>query len=1663
MTYRSRSSTNLALSLTIALGFAFGLATSARADTKLELKKGDHIALIGNTLADRMQHDGWLETLLAARFPEHDLTIRNLGFSGDELTLRLRSAAFGSPDEWLTKVGADVVFAFFGYNESFAGKQGLPKFKADLEDFIKKTRAQKYNGKSAPRIVLFSPIAHENLKSANLPDGVQNNERIALYSAAIADAAKANNLTYIDLFGPTKDLYAKSDKPLTINGVHLNGDGNKSLARVILNGLFTGTVPELPAGGSIGPIHEAVLEKNHLWFNRYRTLDGYSIYGGRADLKFTNGQTNREVAQREMEVLDVMTENRDKRIWAVAKGGDPKVDDTNTPPFVPVVTNKPGTGHNGEHIFLDGDEAISKMTVAKNLKVNLFASEKQFPDLAKPVQMAFDTKGRLWVASWPTYPHWKPKTPMNDKILIFEDTDGDGRADKETVFADGLHCPTGFELYNGGVLVAQAPDLMFLKDTDGDDKADIRQRVLSGLDSADSHHTSNSFQFDPGGALYFQEGTFHHTQVETPYGPSVRNANAAVFRYEPRAQKFEVYVPYGFANPHGHAFDRWGQDIVTDGTGANPYHAALFSGHLDYPVKHARPPQVYQQRTRPCSGIETLSSRHFPESWQGNLLVCNVIGFQGILRYRLDDKGASFMGTEEEPVLSSTDPMFRPADLKMGPDGAIYFIDWINPIIGHMQHNLRDPNRDASHGRIYRITYEGRPLVKPAKIEGESTEKLIELLKEHEDRTRYRARIELASRPVNEVLAAAGKWLASLDKNDSEFEHQRLEALWLHQSHNVVNIDLLKQVLQSPDFRAKAAATRVLCYWRDRVPGALDLLKTLAADPYPRVRLEAVRAASFFTEPDALEIALISADQPSDEYIDFVRGETLKALEPYWKKAVAEGKPINFTSDSGARYFLRSVSTDELLKLKRTRVVDLELLSRKGVRDEDRKSALADLAKLENKGELKVLVDAIRTMDGDKGAREESVVFDLVRLLTSRTPAELAEARADLEALARDGGLPVTRQLGYVALIAADSSVDKAWTIGTRSAAALQDLLGAMPLIRDPEQRAALYPKVLPLLNGLPGSLASANSNSKGTHARYIRVELPGRRRTLTLAEVEVMSDGRNVARRGKASQSSTANGGDAAKAIDGNTSGTYSAGGQTHSSENTDSPWWEVDLGAELPVDYVLVYNRTDEALGKRLQGFNVKALDNGRNVVFEKARIAAPNNRESIVLGGAGPEGAVRHAAMNALTYVRGKELDTFRAIESFVLSGSDRHAAVQAILRIPTADWPKDQARPLLDSLLAYVKSVPASDRTTPAVADALQMSESLASLLPRDQSLAARRALGDLGVRVLKLGTVVDQMLFDKDKMAVRAGKPVEVVFENNDLMPHNFVVTKPGALEEVGLLAESSATEPGALERNYVPRSNKILFATRLLQPRELETIKFDAPSEAGVYPYVCTYPGHWRRMYGALYVVEDLDDYLSDPESYLSRHPLPIKDDLLKSNRTRKEWTFNDLAEAVGSMKQGQSYANGKQMFVVANCVACHRMNNIGEQIGQDLTQVTGEKATPEYLLKNVLDPSLNIEDKYRSYNFELASGKVVTGMILEETNDRLTYIENPVAKSPPVILKKSEIVERAKSPSSIMPKGLLDKLTRDEILDLMAYVLAKGDAKNPLFHLGAGHAHGGH
>jgi glucose/arabinose dehydrogenase len=895
----------------LGLAMLSSLPAGGNAAAAFALQPNDNICIIGNTLGERLQYDGWLETMLQARFPKHQLVFRNLAFSGDEVATRLRSKNFGTPDEWLsglaapiggyednrlagTNTNADVVFAFFGYNESYAGQAGLDGFKKELGDWLTHTLAQKYNGKSAPRVVVFSPIAHEDLGNPDLPDGKQNNTRLELYTKAMGEVAAAKNVTFVDLFAPSLKLYAENKAPLTIQGIHLNGEGNRLIAQVIDRALF-GDTPKY-SEALLTRLRQAVVDKDFYWFHRYRVTDGYSTYGDRAFLTFVRGTprnvnanqlakvakedvlpSNYDVLQRELPMLDQMTANRDRHIWAVAQGSDLKLDDSNTPPPVDAKTNLPSASP-----FKYGEETIRAMTVGKGLKVELFASEKEFPELVKPVQMAFDAKGRLWVAAWKNYPHWRPKTPLDDKLLILEDTNGDGKADKSAVFAGDLSNPTGFEFYNGGVLLAQQPNLVFLKDTNGDDKYDTKEILLHGFDSADTHHAINSFTFDQGGALYMQEGIFHRTQVETPWGPVTRQADGGVYRFEPRTWKFETYIPFNFPNPHGHVFDHWSRDIVFDATGGQPYYGPSFSTKKYYPAMETKQaPKPGDVRTRPVGGAEILSSRHFPDEMQGNLIVLNTIGFRGLLNYKLSEDGAGLKINEMDPILQSADENFRPVDAEVGPDGALYFVDWHNPIIGHMQHNLRDTSRDKLHGRVYRVTAVGRPLLKPPVIAGAPIPQLLDLLKEPENRVRYRARTELGARDKAQVLAAVDAWVAKLDAKDPGYEHHMMEALWVHQWQNAVNETLLKRMLKSSDPWARAAATRVLCYWRDRVASPLALLRTLATDAHPAVRLEAVRAASFFQTQEAAEVALASLEQPQDRFLKYTLDQAMNTLKPF--------------------------------------------------------------------------------------------------------------------------------------------------------------------------------------------------------------------------------------------------------------------------------------------------------------------------------------------------------------------------------------------------------------------------------------------------------------------------------------------------------------------------------------------------------------------------------------------------------------------------------------------------------------------------------------------------------------------------------------------------------------------------------------------------------------
>ena len=881
----------------------FCSAAAPAVAAELELKKGDHICLVGNALGERLQHRNHWETSLHQSYPELQLAVRNLCFPGDEPFERIRSMDFGDPDSHLTHSKADVVVYFFGFNESFDGDQGLTEFAEQMFKLVQETQGKNYSGTGNARVVLVSPIAFEDIGDPNVTDGTEQNANLAKYTAALKKVAEESGAAFADIYTPTKDLFESSDEQLTLNGAHLNDTGYKALAPLLMKALG------LKAAAAPAPaaLKAEVDDKNFHWWHRYRAVNGFSIYGKRG-LAGTDGTyNNRDVMERERAILDEMTANRDQRVWAVAQGKPvaDKCDDGNTLPFITVKTNVGGAddkqrkaGKLGTLDYLSGAEQQKLFKMADGYEIQLVASEEDFPELANPVSLNFDNKGRLWVTTMQSYPHWQPKTEMQDKVLILTDENADGRADKCTVFADGLHQPTGFEIGHGGAYIAQQPDILFMTDTDGDDVADTSIRKLVGFDTADSHHGISAFEWGPGGALYFNEGTFKYSQVESPYGLT-RMHEAGVWRYNARTEDFSTHVSLPFANPWGHVYDKWGQDFISDASPGFNFWATPISGRVEYPAKHAGGsfndsvnnfkdtalrgrdayPRFIVKRTRPSAGNELVSSRHFKPEDQGDFLLCNVIGDRSILQHSVKEVGSGFEGTEKPPLLFCEDGNFRPIDIQFAPDGTLYICDWHNALIGHLQHNLREPNRDHQHGRIWRVICTGRDLVKAPAIAGEPIPAVLDALKEYEDRTRYRARRELAERASDDVVAAVKKWAAGLDKSDDGYTHQILEANWVLQSHNTVDMDLLTSSLNADDYHSRAGATRILCYMRAKVPNALELIHERINDDHGLVRLEAVRACSFFDSEDAIETVLDVLNHDVDGYLQYTLDETMRHLE----------------------------------------------------------------------------------------------------------------------------------------------------------------------------------------------------------------------------------------------------------------------------------------------------------------------------------------------------------------------------------------------------------------------------------------------------------------------------------------------------------------------------------------------------------------------------------------------------------------------------------------------------------------------------------------------------------------------------------------------------------------------------------------------------------------
>ncbi|MDH4410366.1 MAG: GDSL-type esterase/lipase family protein, partial [Verrucomicrobiales bacterium] len=682
------------------------------------VKPDDTLALAGGANLERTRLYPWLQTQLVAAFPDGALRVRNFGWEGDTVFEQWRdggdvekldakrresekriqeqtgSTSWRQQRDWdqqLTEAGATLVLAQFGQMESLAGPEGIPAFAAAYEKLIAEF------AKGGRRVVLLEPVPFEKSDLTQGPDLPSHNTQLAAYTAAIRELAAKLRLPFLPLTEVGENRPA-----LTENGFHLSESGHRFLARRVMEGLGLAPAPE----DSLTSAHREMIELERLWFDYWRPMNWAFLTGDRTNVPYSRDWKNNDkrLFPEEMQEFLPLLDQAEGNVRAALAGK----------PITPIVATSSIPVEPPSAKPQSPEEELASFQILDGFAVNLFASEAD--GIIKPIQMRWDERGRLWVACALSYPQITPGEKANDYVLICEDTDHDGKADKFDKFVEGLFMPSGIELGDGGLYVAQGTELLHFQDTDGDGKADRQRLVLGGFGTADSHQMINCLNWGFGGELWFSQGHHIYSRVETAYGVETLN-RSGIWRYRPRTGHLDPFFQWSSAgaNCWGVVTTRHGQPFHKSGANIGSYYSTpgLVRSNL---AVDARALNLCLAPIKQV-GMEFLESSHFPDEMQGRIVIGGYYG-NTLEQHRLDyDEKTGLYSTELLPNLIETkNNVFRPIEVRVGPDGALYITDWYNHIIGHYQASYRHPDRDKEHGRIWRVTAKGRPLVQPASL-----------------------------------------------------------------------------------------------------------------------------------------------------------------------------------------------------------------------------------------------------------------------------------------------------------------------------------------------------------------------------------------------------------------------------------------------------------------------------------------------------------------------------------------------------------------------------------------------------------------------------------------------------------------------------------------------------------------------------------------------------------------------------------------------------------------------------------------------------------------------------------------------------------------------------------------------------------------------------------
>jgi putative membrane-bound dehydrogenase-like protein len=506
---------------------------------------------------------------------------------------------------------------------------------------------------------------------------------------------------------------------------------------------------------------------------------------------------------------------------------------------------------------LSPEEAAADATVPPGFKLKLFAGE---PDVKQPIAFAIDDRGRLWVAEAYTYPIRAKEGQGMDRILIFEDSDGDGKFDKRTVFIEGLNLVSGMEVGFGGVWVGAAPYVMFIPDRDHDDKPDSAPEILlDGWAYQDTHETLNTFTWGPDGWLYGCQGVFTHSNVGKP-GSADKDrtrVNASVWRYHPTEHKFEIFGE-GSSNPWGIDFDEQGQCIIEAcviphlfhivqggryerqaGQHFNPFiydDIKTIADHLHY----ARGKDQWAVNGRSDAqggghahaGLCIYQGGSWPDEYRGKIFMNNIHG-QRLNMDVPERQGSGFVAHHGADFVNFNDRWSQIINLQTDQDGSMYMIDWYDKNQCH--HNNPD-GHDRSNGRIFKLVYNDQPCNR-IDLAKESDAELLKLLNHKNAFYARHARRIMQERGVKpETLDFLGGVLETSgdDRNDIPI----LRHLWTLHSVKGVDERLGKILLRNPNEYVRAWTIQLLCEKDEPSDGIVEQFANLAKnDPSPVVRL----------------------------------------------------------------------------------------------------------------------------------------------------------------------------------------------------------------------------------------------------------------------------------------------------------------------------------------------------------------------------------------------------------------------------------------------------------------------------------------------------------------------------------------------------------------------------------------------------------------------------------------------------------------------------------------------------------------------------------------------------------------------------------------------------------------------------------------------------------